>query len=143
MNRALKQTQVTTRPYVEPTNWRNKMDEEVLTIPTSVFHAAGLFQGFRPESDYYTPLLFKAENFQFLPRSKVETDPGFKQLIPYVVFRHGLTYSVIGAAKPAANSACMPYARSASEATLESLTLPATICPTAERCFASLMKRSI
>jgi predicted NUDIX family phosphoesterase len=65
------------------------MDEEVLVIPTSVFHAAGLFQGFCQEADYYTPLLFRPEHFQFLPRSRVETDPSFKQLIPYVVLRHG------------------------------------------------------
>src|SRR5882757_4321071 len=65
------------------------MDEQVLVIPTSAFHAAGLFQGFRQEVDYYTPLLFRSEHFQFLPRSKVETDPSFKQLIPYVVLRHG------------------------------------------------------
>jgi predicted NUDIX family phosphoesterase len=65
------------------------MDEHVLVIPTSVFHAAGLFQGFRQEADYYAPLLFKSEHFQFLPRSHVETDPTFKQLIPYVVLRHG------------------------------------------------------
>jgi predicted NUDIX family phosphoesterase len=64
-------------------------DEEVLVIPTTVFHAAGLFQGFREEADYYTLRLFKAEHFQFLPRSRVETDPSFKQLIPYVVLRHG------------------------------------------------------
>jgi predicted NUDIX family phosphoesterase len=67
----------------------NKMDEEVLVIPTAVFHSAGLFHGFRPEADYYTSLLFRAEHFQFLPRSRVETDPTFKQLIPYVVLRHG------------------------------------------------------
>jgi predicted NUDIX family phosphoesterase len=65
------------------------MDEEVLVIPTTVFHAAGLFQGFCQDADYYTPLLFRSEHFQFLPRSKAETDPAFKQLIPYVVLRHG------------------------------------------------------
>jgi predicted NUDIX family phosphoesterase len=65
------------------------MDEEVLVIPTAVFHAAGVFQGFRQEANYYTALLFRPEHFQFLPRSQVETDPSYKQLIPYVVLRHG------------------------------------------------------
>jgi predicted NUDIX family phosphoesterase len=65
------------------------MDEEVLVIPTAVFHAVGLFQGFHGAPDYYTPRLFRPEHFQFLPRSRVETDPSFKQLIPYVVLRYG------------------------------------------------------
>ncbi len=65
------------------------LDEQVLVIPTAVFHAAGLFQGFSPEADFLTSRLFRSEHFQFLPRSRAETDTGFKQLIPYMVLRHG------------------------------------------------------
>ncbi len=65
------------------------LDEEVLVIPTAVLHAAGLFQGFTSEADYYSRHLFVATNFLFLPRSKAETDPSYKQLIPYAVLRQG------------------------------------------------------
>jgi predicted NUDIX family phosphoesterase len=65
------------------------LDEEVLVIPSSALHAAGLFQGFCAEADRYIERLFRPEYFQFLPRSKAESDPAYKQLIPYVVLRHG------------------------------------------------------
>jgi predicted NUDIX family phosphoesterase len=65
------------------------LDEQVLVIPTTVFHAAGLFQGFSPKAEYFTSQLFRPEHFQFLPRSLAENDPAFKQLIPYVVLRYG------------------------------------------------------
>lgn len=65
------------------------LDEEVLVIPTSALHQVGLFQGFCPEADRYIERLFRPEYFQFLPRSRAENDPAFKQLIPYVVLRYG------------------------------------------------------
>jgi predicted NUDIX family phosphoesterase len=63
--------------------------ERVLVVPTPVFHAAGLFQGFSREVERYLPLLLAPANLSFRPRDEVETDPGFKQIIPYVVLRHG------------------------------------------------------
>ena len=63
--------------------------ERVLGLPTERLRLAGMFQGFRP---------FDAELFQFLlqpafleyrPRGRAETDPTFKQLIPYLVLRCG------------------------------------------------------
>jgi predicted NUDIX family phosphoesterase len=65
-----------------------KSDEQVLVIPTSVFHEAGLFQGLCRDLDRYACLLDPV-HFSFLPRSKAEDDPSFKQLIPYVVMKHG------------------------------------------------------
>ena len=64
-------------------------DERVLGIPTEHFHAVGLFQGFRPADDPYAHMLLDSERFEFRPRSECETDPGFQQLIPYAVLRHG------------------------------------------------------
>ena len=61
-------------------------DERVLVIPTERFRAAGYFHGFR-RADAETYL--DPANFSFRPRSEVETDPSFKQLIPYVVLMHG------------------------------------------------------
>ena len=64
-------------------------DERVLGLPTAHFHAVGEFQGFRAVDDAYRAALLRADQFSFRPRSEVETDPTFKQLIPYVVLKCG------------------------------------------------------
>lgn len=64
-------------------------DERVLCIPRSQLVAAGLFHGFRPAADRYAAAVLSPAGFSFRPRSEVETDPSFKQLIPYVVLRYG------------------------------------------------------
>ncbi len=64
-------------------------DERVLCIPTAHFRAAGYFHGFRRADDAYRAALLDPAAFTFRPRAEVESDPGFKQLIPYVVLRHG------------------------------------------------------
>jgi len=64
------------------------MEEHVLVIPTHIFHAIGYFQGFCLDVDRYRHVLLDAKNVQFRPRSEVEIDPGFKQLIPYMIFCH-------------------------------------------------------
>ena len=62
--------------------------ERVLVVPTELFHGLGHFQGFSPEGDRYLGELLKPSNTSYRPRDEVENDPGFKQLIPYVIFRH-------------------------------------------------------
>jgi predicted NUDIX family phosphoesterase len=64
-------------------------DERVLVIPTERFVAAGYFQGFRPAEAAFSQAILNPAAFSFRPRSEVETDPSFKQLIPYVVLRCG------------------------------------------------------
>lgn len=64
-------------------------DERVLCIPTSHVLAVGDFQGFRPAGEVDRAALLDPKLFSFRPRSEVETDPAFKQLIPYVVLRCG------------------------------------------------------
>jgi predicted NUDIX family phosphoesterase len=63
----------------------DKQTERVLVIPTRVFHEAGAFQGFSPRVDDYLPRLLDPAHLSYRPRAEVETDPGFKQLIPYAV----------------------------------------------------------
>lgn len=63
-------------------------EEQVLVIPTAVFRAAGLFQGLCRDVDRYLPALLDPRHFSFLPRSRAEDDPSFKQLIPYVVLKY-------------------------------------------------------
>jgi predicted NUDIX family phosphoesterase len=63
-------------------------EEHVLVVPTDLFHQLGYFQGFSDHVDHYLPTLLDSANTQYRPRSLMEQDPGFKQLIPYVIFRH-------------------------------------------------------
>jgi predicted NUDIX family phosphoesterase len=64
-----------------------KAKERVLVIPESRFHAAGAFTGFRPYAAGYLATLLEPTGLSYRPRGEVETDPSFKQLIPYVVLR--------------------------------------------------------
>jgi len=64
------------------------MEEHVLVVPTQIFHELGYFQGFCADAERYRNVLLDAKNVQFRPRSQVENDPQFKQLIPYMVFCH-------------------------------------------------------
>ena len=64
------------------------MKEQVLVVPTQIFRTLGYFQGFCTDIDRYRDVLLDAKNVQFRPRSEVEIDPGFKQLIPYMIFCH-------------------------------------------------------
>jgi predicted NUDIX family phosphoesterase len=64
-------------------------DEHVLCIGAGHFAAVGAFTGFRPADPAYRDALLDPAAFTFRPRSQVETDPEFKQLIPYVLLRHG------------------------------------------------------
>ena len=62
--------------------------EEVLVVPTLLFHELGYFQGFNGSVQPYLNVLLDGKHMQFLPRALAENDPSYKQLIPYCVFRH-------------------------------------------------------
>lgn len=62
-----------------------KAQERVLVIPESRFRAAGFFTGFRPFDAGYLTTLLEARHLSYRPRREVESDPSFKQLIPYIV----------------------------------------------------------
>ena len=62
--------------------------ERVLVVPTELFRRIGYFQGFCRDVDRYLGELLGPERVSFRPRAEVEQDPGYKQLIPYVIFRH-------------------------------------------------------
>jgi predicted NUDIX family phosphoesterase len=64
-------------------------NERVLVIPTERFRAAGYFHGFKAADAAFRAAVLDPAAYQFRPRSVVETDPEFKQLIPYVVLRCG------------------------------------------------------
>ena len=66
----------------------NSEVEHVLVVPTQLFHSLGYFQGFCAEVDRYLKTLFAPDNISYRPRPEMEEDSSFKQLIPYVIFRH-------------------------------------------------------
>jgi predicted NUDIX family phosphoesterase len=63
------------------------VDERVLVVPSAELDRLGRFQGFSSDVDRYLTALLVPELMQYRPRSEVEENPGFKQIIPYVVFR--------------------------------------------------------
>src|SRR5262249_2230902 len=65
------------------------LDERVLVVPGSEFDRLGRFQGFSAEADRYLSALLAPGLGSFRARRDVEDDPGFKQIIPYVIFRSG------------------------------------------------------
>jgi predicted NUDIX family phosphoesterase len=67
----------------------NQPDENILVVRRSLFDELGAFQGlsFVP-GKYLSALLSRGNNF-FLPRSQAETDPSYKQIIPYVLLAFG------------------------------------------------------
>lgn len=63
--------------------------EQILVVPTSVFHRLGHFQGFLAAGvDRYLDELLDPANTSLRLRGEMEQDPSFKQLIPYCIFRH-------------------------------------------------------
>lgn len=79
---------------VQPT--LKKIDEKILVVPRSVlFDGGDAWSGFK--------VLESLDDFQsiveqhklFLWRSEVEQDPSYKQIIPYLVFRHQGKYFVM------------------------------------------------
>lgn len=62
--------------------------EHVMVVPTKLFHDLGYFQGFCDDTQRYLDQLFAPESTLYLPRSEMEEDPSYKQLIPYCIFRY-------------------------------------------------------
>lgn len=67
----------------------NPHTERVLVVPGAELDRLGRFQGFSGEAERYLSALLAPGVAEFRPRSEVEDDPSFKQIIPYVVFRCG------------------------------------------------------
>jgi predicted NUDIX family phosphoesterase len=65
-----------------------KPDEMILVVRRSLFDQLGGFQGLNFEPGQYLPALLARENNFFMPRSAAETDPAYKQIIPYVLLVH-------------------------------------------------------
>ncbi|MDA1006217.1 MAG: hypothetical protein O3A87_07010 [Verrucomicrobia bacterium] len=62
--------------------------EEILVVPRALFDELGAFEGLNLDVDHYLPTLLDPANNHFMDRAAAEIDPGFKQIIPYSLFRH-------------------------------------------------------
>ncbi|MFH1716099.1 MAG: hypothetical protein ABIF19_02005 [Planctomycetota bacterium] len=63
-------------------------EEQVLVIERKVLEEAGIFQGLAFDTDRYIKRIFVPGVPRFMPRSQAETDPSYKQIIPYVIMTH-------------------------------------------------------
>ena len=62
-----------------------KKNEKVLVVARDVLFKKGHWQGLRRDNlDYYLNLI--KDNFEFKPRTEVENDPAWQQIIPYILF---------------------------------------------------------
>lgn len=64
-------------------------EENILVVRRSLFEELGAFQGLNFEPGRYLDAILSRGNNFFLPRSKAETDPTHKQIIPYVLISCG------------------------------------------------------
>lgn len=63
--------------------------ENILVVPRRVFEDLGAFEGLSFEAGRYLASFFDPRNNLFLPRPAAEDDPDYKQIIPYLMLRHG------------------------------------------------------
>jgi len=60
-------------------------EEQVLVIERKVIERAGMFQGLMFDVERYIREIFVRSAPRFMNRSQAETNPAYKQLIPYVI----------------------------------------------------------
>ena len=63
-------------------------EEQVLVIERKVLEQVGMFQGLKFDVDTYLGEIFVQGVPRFMPRSQVEENPAYKQLIPYVLMSY-------------------------------------------------------
>ncbi len=64
----------------------------MLVVERNVLERAGMFQGLTLDVELYLRELLVRGVPRFMPRSRAEADPAYKQLIPYVIMTHGGKY---------------------------------------------------
>ncbi len=65
------------------------LEEQVLVVERDVVERVGMFQGLSLDVERYLDAFFARDVARFMPRSRAEADPAFKQIIPYVIMTHG------------------------------------------------------
>ncbi|MGE5213375.1 MAG: hypothetical protein ACM3NN_06760 [Nitrospirota bacterium] len=76
----------------------NPPEENVLVIRRSLFDEIGSFQGLNFEPNKYLKAILSRGNNFFIPRPQAETDPAYKQIIPYalIIFQSSVLHYVRG-----------------------------------------------
>jgi predicted NUDIX family phosphoesterase len=64
-------------------------EEMILVVRRETIEKLGIWQGLNFNVDSYLQVLLARENNLFMARSAAESDPAFKQIIPYVLLVHG------------------------------------------------------
>ncbi|MHC4890842.1 MAG: hypothetical protein ACYTEO_15415 [Planctomycetota bacterium] len=67
-------------------------EEHVLVLERKILEQAGMFHGLKFDVVRYLPRIFVPGVLRFIPRSKAEADPAYKQVIPYVIMTYGGKY---------------------------------------------------
>ncbi len=67
-------------------------DEQVLVVERKIVEQEGMFHGLMFDVQRYVQKLFAAGAPRFMRRSQAETDPNYKQIIPYVIMTHAGKY---------------------------------------------------
>ncbi|MGI9471810.1 MAG: phosphoesterase [Rubripirellula sp.] len=62
-------------------------EEHILVVPESVVNSIGIIDGFEADVDRFLEPILSSDQLSFQPRSAMETDPSYKQLIPYVLLQ--------------------------------------------------------
>ena len=62
-------------------------EEQILVIPASVIDAIGELKGFETDVEKFLTPILASDQLSFQPRGPMESDPSFKQLIPYVLLQ--------------------------------------------------------
>ncbi|MEM1068799.1 MAG: phosphoesterase [Planctomycetota bacterium] len=60
-------------------------EEHILVIPESFIQGIGQIEGFESDVERFLDPILSSDQLSFQPRGQMETDPSFKQLIPYVL----------------------------------------------------------
>jgi len=63
-------------------------EEQILVIERKVLEQIGMFQGLVFDVERYLAKIFVQGVPRFMPRSQMEKDPSYKQLIPYVIMNY-------------------------------------------------------
>src|SRR5437773_10732380 len=73
-------------------------EENVLVVRRSLFDELGSFQGLNFEPEKYLKTLLSEGNNFFFPRTQAESNPAYKQIIPYalIVFQSQVLHYVRG-----------------------------------------------
>ncbi len=76
----------------------NPAVENVLVIKRSLFDELGSFQGLNFEPEKYLKPILSHGNNSFIPRGEAESNPAYKQIIPYalIVFQNTVLHYVRG-----------------------------------------------